>query len=297
MTQNQDIQISADGAEPEPEAEPGAEAAPAARTETEDAAQSEPEAEAVAGTEAGTGPGTEATDGPEPTRKKRISGGRLFTAALTIGVLGGVGAGYAVQASRPPTPLPSLAATQPKYAPAGVYQGIAAPQLPASQDDAARTEGNLAALLPPAPSGSSTEDSGWVDQNLGVVDDADLCANQSDCFTTDLNDGVDAVADTSWTTSSGFDVEIRLLRFAPGSSDQALSKVQDWTGGSGETVIPVPSGIEATGFEYFDSYDQNDDEALAVHGDIVAMFWVTSSTKMPNPSLIDGVIKQQMGRL
>lgn len=287
MTENQDIQISADGAAQGAEAEPEIAAEIAAESADGSGAADGTGAEAQA----------EAVDGPESAPKKRISGGRLFTAALAIGVIGGVGAGYAVQASRPPTPLPSLAATQPRYAPVSVYQGVAPPQLPASQDDATRTEGDLAALLLPTPSGASTEDSGWVDQDLGVVDDAELCSDQSSCFNTELGSGVDAVADTSWTTSSGFNVEIRLLRYAPGNTDQARQKVQDAGGGTGETIIPLPSGIQATGFEYFDSYQQNDDEALAVHGDIVALFWVTSSTKTPNPTLIDGVIKQQMGRL
>jgi hypothetical protein len=34
-----------------------------------------------------------------------------------------------------------------------------------------------------------------------------------------------------------------------------------------------------------------------VHGDLVVDFWVTSPTTVPNPSIIDNLITQQMGRL
>jgi hypothetical protein len=238
-----------------------------------------------------------AADSGQP-RKRRISTGRLFTAAVTIGVLGGVGTGYAVQASRPPTPLPPLAATQPSYLPVGVYQGIAPTPLPASQDDATLTEGDLSSLLLPTPAGASTTDIDWVDQDLSIEDEADTCQNPAGCFTTDLSDGIDGSADTGWVTANGFGVEIRMLRYAPGHSDQARMNIQDGADtGDGRTAIPMPTGIDATGFEYLDSNGANDDHAFAVHGDIEVLFWVTSATRVPDPSLIDSVIKQQMGRL
>ena len=37
--------------------------------------------------------------------------------------------------------------------------------------------------------------------------------------------------------------------------------------------------------------------AEAVHGDLAVEFWVTSPSRVPDPSVINGLITQQMGRL
>jgi hypothetical protein len=247
-------------------------------------------------------PGVEQLGAEQPAEpgkpKRRIRSGTLFTAALIVGVLGGVGTGYAVQSSRPPTPLPPLTVTQPRYVPAGVYQGIAPAQLPGSQDDAAITESDLTALLVPVPAGASTGDAGWLDQMIDEVQTADLCDDPVSCFGVDLRQGVLAAADTGWTTSQGYDVEIRIFRMAPGFSSTA----REWAGygengGSTSTQIPMPTDLDAHGYEFLDSNDDNDDFAEAAHGDIAMEFWVTSHTQMPDTSVIDSIITQQMGRL
>src|SRR6266567_7012331 len=143
----------------------------------------------------------------------------LFGAAVAIGLIGGVGTGYAIQAARPATPLPPLTQTQPRYAPAAVYQGIAQTMLPGSQDDAALTDGDLTKLLLPVPAGASTVDALWVDQMIDVEQEADLCNGSSavQCFGNDYSQGVVAIADTNWQ-QKGVNVEIRIYRFAPGDS-------------------------------------------------------------------------------
>lgn len=236
---------------------------------------------------------------PEPPApKRRIRTGRLFAAALVLGVLGGVGTGYAVQSARQPTPLPPLTASQPHYLPSGVYQGLAPAVLPASQDDATTTEGDLTKLLLPTPSGADTGNSDFVDQMISIGQDAYYCDDQVNCFTTDYSEGVEAIADTEWTTSDGFFVEIRMYRFAPGKS--SVARQQEGSEGavpSNGTSIAMPDGVDAAGYEYVDKWGQNDDHAEAVHGDIGVSIWVTSSSKVPDPSLIDGLITKQMGRL
>ena len=230
----------------------------------------------------------------ESRPRRRIRGTTLLTAAIVLGVLGGVGTGYAIQYSRPATPLPPLAGSQPAYAPAGVYQGIAAPALPTSQDDAALTDGDLTKLLLPVPSGASTDDVGWLNQMIDEEENADTCDKAVNCFTNDLRQGVVAIADTAWV-QNGFDVEIRMFRMAPGDSDTARNWAES---DENETNrIPIPTGIDGSGYEALDTYDNNDDNAYAVHGDLVVEFWVTSSSRMPDPSIIDGLITRQMGRL
>ena len=232
---------------------------------------------------------------PEAKAKKRIRGSSLFAAAVVLGVVGGVGTGYAIQYFRPATPLPPLAQSQPAYAPPAVYQGIAPTILPASQDDATLTDGDLTKLLLSKPAGASDAEFGWLDQSIDIEQDADLCdKSAADCFTDDYQDGVDAIADTSWV-QNGYYVEIRVFRFSPGQSRSA----QNWAGdGNDESnQITMPAGINASGYEFRDSNGDNDDTAWAVHGDLAVKFWVTSPSKVPNPSIIDKVITEQMGRL
>ncbi|HWG26535.1 hypothetical protein [Actinospica sp.] len=219
---------------------------------------------------------------------------RLFGAAAVIGVLGGVGTGYAIQAARPATPLPPLTRTQPRYAPSGVYQGIAPAMLPAAQDDAALTDGDLTKLLLPVPAGAHADPSTWQDQSIDVEQDSDLCANAVSCFHDDFSQGVEAIADTSWD-QNGYYMEVRIFRFAAGSSGTARQWAQD--GNSNTGGFTIPSGINGSGYEFRDKYGDNDDTSWAVHGDLMVKFWVTSPTTVPNTSLIDNLMTQQMGRL
>jgi len=241
-----------------------------------------------------TGIPEEAPVVPVP-RKRRIRTTALFAAAVVLGVLGGVGTGYAVQYSRPATALAPLAGSQPAYAPAAVYQGLAPAMLPAAQDDATLTDGDLTKLLLPVPAGASTADSVWVDQMVDPEEVAQYCADDEvSCLNRDYSAGVAAIADTNWS-QNGFYVEIRIYRMEPGQSTDARS----WADGDNDesNQIPLPSGIDASGYEFFDSNSDNDDNAFAVHGDLVVEIWVTSPTQVPNPSLIDGLLTQQMGRL
>jgi hypothetical protein len=231
----------------------------------------------------------------EARPKKRIRGTTLLTAAVVLGVLGGVGTGYAIQYTRPATPLAPLAGSQPAYAPVAVYQGIAPAMLPASQDDAAVTGGDLTKLLLPVPSGASTEDAFWVDQMIDPEQDAQLCdGDESGCLTHDFGQGLAAVADTEWS-QNGYSVDIRMYRMEPGESGAARTWAADDSGASNQ--LTLPSGITGSGEEFYDANDDNDDNALAVHGDIVVEIWVTSPSRVPDPSVINGLITQQMGRL
>jgi len=231
----------------------------------------------------------------EAKPKRRIRSTTLFTAAVVLGVLGGVGTGYGIQYARPATPLPSLAGAQPAYAPSAVYQGVAPAMLPAAQDDATLTDGDLTKLLLPVPAGASTDDDLWVDQLVDIEEVAQLCTrSQATCLTYDYAQDMDAAADTSWE-QGGFNVEIRMYRMAAGESGNA----RNWASGdSGEAnQIPIPAGIDGSAYEFFDTNNDNDDNAYAVHGDLVVEIWVTSPSQVPNPSLIDGLLTQQMGRL
>jgi hypothetical protein len=241
----------------------------------------------------------ETADAPEKRRKllrrrqpgRRVKSRTLFVSAVVLGVLGGVASGYAVQSSRADTPLPPLIPTQPQYGPVGIYAGIAPPQLPASQDDMTITDGDLTKLLLPTPAGATINDD-WDHAYMGVVDDASTCNSQVACFTSDMSDDVHAIADTGWT-KSGYYEEIRIYRFAP--QYQPDSWLQE---GSGGKSLNPPGDLNAAADEYNDpSNGGNIDFGIATHGDLAVEFWVTSSTKVPDPSVLFSLMTQQMARL
>ncbi|SEK69527.1 hypothetical protein [Streptacidiphilus jiangxiensis] len=139
-----------------PPAEPGPEAA------AEVPAVTEPAPEPV--TEPDLVPDLVPEHEPEPKPRPRGRTAKIMAAAVVLGVLGGAGTGYAVQAARTPTPLPPLAVTQPTYPSAHRV----APALTAAQDDMVKTDGDLTKLLVPIPSGAKPWDTpagndGWLD--------------------------------------------------------------------------------------------------------------------------------------
>lgn len=230
----------------------------------------------------------------KPAEKRRIRTRTLFTAALVLGVVGGVAGGYAVQARRQPTPLPTLSVAPPVYPRSPLYDGIRPPSLPANVDDATIANGDLTKLLLPTPPGAKAtfNDHGW----MSLIEEADTCTNPAPCFSTDVITGVERIADTAWNRSDGVYVEIRILQYQPGHSDVPDNGLPSFVGSTGKTLT-LPSDIAAAGYEYTDENGDNDDHAMAVHGSLAVYFWVTSHTRVPDPSIVSDLITQQMARL
>ncbi|MER6400292.1 hypothetical protein ABT263_30260 [Kitasatospora sp. NPDC001603] len=148
----------ADGPAPEAPAEPAAPVAPPAAPPAEPVAPADgpaPDAPAAP-------PATVFADGFAPTaavlppnRPRRPRPVLLLTCGLLLGTLLGGAVGYAVQANRPPTPLPPIQVARPSY-PAEVVDpaavAAAAPRPPA-------VDGDLRKLLVTAPAGSTA----WAD--------------------------------------------------------------------------------------------------------------------------------------
>jgi len=270
--------------------------------EAESAAPIAAEAEAAVGPDTTAEAATEVEpitsiepEPPAPPKPKRsIKTRRLFAGAVALGLIGGAVGGYTIQALRKPTPLPPLSVTQPAYPRGAIYAGTRPPALPASQDDATVVNGDLTKLLLPTPAGASV---GFLDHSwMSLESEAETCDNAASCFSTNMHDGVVRIADTSWKRSDGLYVEIRIIQHRPGDTVYADSQIADMSG-KNYTKLRMPDGIPAAGYEYVDSDGANDDHAVAVHGDLAVFFWVTSATRVPDPSVIDDLIKQQMARL
>lgn len=229
-----------------------------------------------------------------PKPKRSIKTKPLFAGAIALGLVGGVAAGYTVQAMRKPTPLPPLTVAQPVYAHGPIYDGTRPPALPASLDDATVVNGDLTKLLLPTPAGASASylDHAW----MSLESEAQTCDNAASCFSTNVHSGVVRIADTSWKRSDGLYVEIRIFQHRPGDTNYADREIAQMNSAN-HAKIKMPDGVPAAGYEFFDSNGDNDDHAVAVHGDLAVFFWVTSATRVPDPSVIDDLIKQQMARL
>ncbi|MFE1316546.1 hypothetical protein [Kitasatospora phosalacinea] len=157
--------------------------------------------------------------GAEPARKKpRFKVGTLFLAALLAGPVVGVGVGYAIQASRPPTPLPEIAAPKLSY-PA---ERVDAKALAAAGPQPLDIDGDLRALLIERPAGSEDRTDGDGD---GWLSPADLAENYGDSareFTSMLSEGFRRAASVSW--ESGDDLyQVTLVQYAPEATLKAIT--------------------------------------------------------------------------
>lgn len=269
-------------------------------SETAQTSEPEPATEPVPHAESGEADPLGALDPPpfappaQPKQRRHIKSRTLFVSAVVVGVLGGLGAGYAVQSSRPPTPLPALLPKAPTYGPQGIYAGIAPSPLPSSQDDLTVTDGDLTALLLPTPAGAKingASDHDW----MAVVDDAALCdgSEQQKCYSDEIEDGLVAIADTGWTTSSGYYEEIRIKRYKPTYNTGIFINGI----GYGDNIISTPADLNAAAYSYYDTQEGHVDYGAATHGDLVVEFWVSSDKHAPDPSLLTSLMTQQMARL
>ncbi|WP_051777086.1 hypothetical protein [Kitasatospora phosalacinea] len=157
--------------------------------------------------------------GAEPVRKKpRFKVGTLFLAAVLAGPVVGAGVGYAIQASRPPTPLPEIAAPKLSY-PA---ERVDAKALAAAGPQPPDIDGDLRALLIERPAGSEDRTDGDGD---GWLSPADLAENYGDSareFTSMLSEGFRRAASVSW--KSGDDLyQVTLVQYAPEATLKAIT--------------------------------------------------------------------------
>ena len=230
-------------------------------------------------------------------RKRSISTPALCSLMIVIGLVGGIGAGYAVQDHRTPTALPSLAVAQPKYPQSALFTGQLPVMLPSAQDDATITDGDLTKVLLPTPSGATANyDHVW----MTLADSASFCTVQSTCFDTYLNDDVSRIADTSWTLGNGTYVEVRISQYAEGSSGTLDQLFSTFSTPSGDQTLTPPPGFDVMAYEFVNTSNDNanTDYAEALHGNLLVEFWVVSgNAAAPDPSIINGLITQQLARL
>jgi hypothetical protein len=230
-------------------------------------------------------------------RKRSISTPTLYALMVVVGLVVGVGSGYAVQSERPPTPLPPLAVAQPKYPPGALFTGQLPVPLPIADDDATITNGDLTQVLLPTPIGATAIpglDHVW--QTL--AEQAAYCTNQATCFTNDLADGIARIAETGWSLSDGTMEQITITQYFPGSSGKAAADYNTDGTADGNMSLTPPPGTDAIGYTYSNpDSGGSTDYMVALHGDLLIEFLVWSVSEDPDPSVINGLVSQQLARL
>ncbi|MEV7774555.1 hypothetical protein [Kitasatospora sp. NPDC086791] len=238
-----------------------------------------------------TGPGDLLEAGPErePRAPRRPRPVALAACALVLGTLTGGGVGYAVQAQRPPTPLPSLQVARPSY-PAGTVDPAA---LAAQQPAPLSIEGDLTKLLLTAPEGSTP----WGDNPdkpswISIGELADHSGKSATVFRDLASRGFRRAVEVDWT-KDGVHYRVSLIQYAPDHADEAKSS--PWLpfaeGANGGYKVETEPDHWAESTEQF-YYGQ----AVAKRGS-VQMTIEAFGTQQVNADILKDLAKRQWERL
>ncbi|MFD5435649.1 hypothetical protein ACFWJ4_26335 [Kitasatospora sp. NPDC127067] len=226
---------------------------------------------------------------PAPRAPRRPRPVLLGACALVLGTLVGGGVGYAVQAQRPPTPLPPLQVAHPSY-PAGTVDPAA---LAAEQPKPLAIDGDLTKLLITAPEGSApwadfADKPSWVSIGELAEENGDEVATFKDL----ASNGFRRAAEVAWKKD---DVRYRitLTQFTADHADQVRSVT--WPA----FADGAPGGykVDAAPHHWADSNEQYYfGEAVAKRGPLEMKVEVFGPQPV-NPDTLKDLAKRQWERL
>ncbi|NUR58983.1 MAG: hypothetical protein HOV87_09960 [Catenulispora sp.] len=218
--------------------------------------------------------------------------GSLFSSAVALGLAGGVAGGFAVQYSRPPTPLPPVPHTV-----AAAVAPAAAEKPDPKTDDGAKLDGDLRELLLDGP--ADAHDSpllparSWV--TIGHL--AEYFEHPDRALATLNEEGFRRAARTVWVRPDGTQVELDLVQFrSTDGAGQFFSETKDvmnaWTttpAGTGTGY--VAQDTEKTTLGDYVGY------GLVQHGTVVEQLFVTRKAGPPELGDLMEITKEQADRL
>ncbi|GAA2792883.1 hypothetical protein RMN57_20945 [Kitasatospora sp. CM 4170] len=286
-------------APPEP-VEPAAPAAPGAPSSPAAAAPAEtPAAAAFPPAEAPAFPPAEPSGFPPAAaplpvgRPRRPRPVLLLVSGLLLGAVVGGAVGYAIQAGRPPTPLPPIQVALPSYPAAAVDPGAAAAAAPKPL----AIDGDLRKLLMSAPAGATP----WADYPdtptwITVGELAERSGRSAEVFKTLNAKEFRRAVEVDWK-QDGLKVRVSLIQFSADRAAEAKSRA------TGYNLKPFAD--DANGGYHVDSeasYWAETTEkyylgtAHAQRGTVVMEIKVFG-TESVNPDVVKGIAKQQWERL
>ncbi|MFJ7998691.1 hypothetical protein ACIQ7D_16325 [Streptomyces sp. NPDC096310] len=169
--------------------------------------------------------------------------------AAVLGLVGGTATGYAIQADRPPTPLPTLAQPGLAYPARPLPAGEAAKPLSAEEDNQVRTDGDLRELLIDRPAGAREIAPEWLDDGwVPIRSYAQYFEGGGYAFSSALDNGLRRVAGTAWTGSGDRQGNVVLAQYRPSVDTHATAalEVLPWgmiaRSGSGNPVEGTAKG-------------------------------------------------------
>ncbi|MEV7022238.1 hypothetical protein [Kitasatospora sp. NPDC093558] len=233
--------------------------------------------------------------GPEPAPRapRRPRPVLLAVCGLVLGVLGGGGVGYAIQAQRPPTPLPPLQVARPSY-PAVTVDPTA---FAAEQPQPLAIDGDLRKLLVTAPEGSKP----WGENpdKPSWISAADLADHTGDAVREfkDLNSrSFRRAVEVDWQKDD-IKYRVALVQYAPEHASEAKARADLFRS------QPFEKGANG-GYKVFDkpSYWSDSKEpyyyghAVAQRGTVVMEVEVFGANPVTSNTLED-LAKQQWERL
>ncbi|MER8183403.1 hypothetical protein [Kitasatospora sp. NPDC094015] len=285
---------------PEPPPVPEAPAAPPATAPdhspepaTEQAAAPAPDTDSDAGPEQAP-----EADPEQAPAARRISTGRLLLAAVLLGPLLGAVGGYAIQASRPPTPLPPLQVGAPHYPATTLDEQAVA----AAQPKPLAVDGDLRKLMISKPDGAENwddygygDDSGWMS-----IGEKALSYGRADReFRALVQQGFKRDAFLAWKKGETKYL-VELVQFDEDSSQSAVSLVGDTQAGAqpldGGTINGSYSASDKQ-YTYAESTEKYYlGEAVARRGNVAMVISVYSPTQV-NGDELKALAKLQWERL
>ncbi|MEU3571307.1 hypothetical protein AB0E96_23215 [Kitasatospora sp. NPDC036755] len=214
----------------------------------------------------------------------------LTACALVLGTLAGGGIGYAVQAQRPPTPLPPLQVALPAYPAERVDSSALAAEQPAPL----AIDGDLTKLLIGAPEGSGPwgdrpDKPSWV--SLGEL--AEQKGGAAAMFKDLASRGFRRAAQVNWKKDGVF-YRVQLVQFTEDRADEAKSGywplpfAEGANGGYKVDIVPS-HWAESTEQYYYGG-------AHAKRGSVEMTIEVLD-TKPTNPDTLKDLAKRQWERL
>jgi hypothetical protein len=228
---------------------------------------------------------------PAGRGRRRVRSRWLFGGAALLGIIGGAAIGYQVQAGRKPAPLPPITPPAPHYG-AHLAAGVSLPRSP--DDDGAKREGDLLALVMPQPQGTSLPSHSSYAVWVSITALANTRAVPGRWFDVLLENRFRRAVAARWI-DDGDTCELQLIQYHPGSSDGASQELGTDANIAGSSVISSAEP-DARQFEFPQRQGMFDAGVSGRRGDVYVNLQCFGPAQIA-PSDLAPLLARQLDRL